>query len=169
MANPAKRQSVSSSTDDQMARGGTGAPLTKEQEPESEKAARAEEEKLMAQIRTTAETADRQALEAIQATVVEAKRGHFEPELAPDVEDAGVVVPVKKAEEVVQKGTTIELSTTEQTYKTGLSKKIAGHVKDKVVTGVSSLAAMAIWIGRLLKMAHKHTMRVVFRKGENAD
>lgn len=147
-------------------------PKAKEQEPAaSEKTAEAEEEKLMAEIRTVAETADRQALEAIQETIAEAKRAHFEPELPPDVEDAGVVSPTKTAEEVVKQGTTIELGTTEQAYKQGLHKKIVGHVVNKVVVGASSLAALAIWIARLVKLAHKHTMRVVFRKEEtkNAD
>ena len=162
MTSFAKRQSTPS-TDDQMAKRGIGAPLTKEQESPPE-AAEVEEEKLMAEIRTTAETADRQALEVIQTTIAEAKRAHFEPELPPDVEDAGVVSPVKKAEEVVQHGTTIELGTTEQAYKQGLHAKIAGHVTNKVVAGVSSLAALALWISRLLKMAHKHTMRIIFRK-----
>lgn len=141
-----------------------------EKEPlSSELAAEAEEEKLITEIRTTAETADRQALEALQSSMKDVKRAHFEPELPPDVEDVGVVSPVKKAEEVVEKGTTMELGTTEQTYKMGLHQKIVGHVRNKVVTGVSSLAAMAIWIARLLKMAHKHTMRIVFRKEKNAD
>lgn len=152
------------------ARVGGVAPLTKEQEPAtSEMAAEAEEDKLMTEIRTTAEGADRQALEAIQASIKDAKRAHFEPELPPDVEDAGVVSPTKKAEEVVARGTTIELGTSEQVYKQGLHAKIAGHVANKVVVGVSSLAALAMWIGRLIKVAHKHTMKVIFKGGKSAD
>jgi hypothetical protein len=141
-------------------------PKTKEQEPKSsEKSAFAEEEKLMTEIRTVAETADRQALEALQSTLTDAKRAHFEADLPPDVSDAGVVSPAKSAEEVVTRGATIELGTSEQVYKTGLHRKIAGHVVNKVVVGASSLAALALWISRLLKMAHKHTMKVIFKKG----
>jgi len=139
---------------------------SKEVEPsKTELSPEAEEERLMAEIRTTAETADRQALEAIQGSLKEAKRAVFEPELPPDVEDAGVVNPVKKAEEVVEKGTTIELPASEEIYKRGLSTKISGKGDDKSIVGVSSISALAIFIGRLLKMAHKHAMKVIFRKG----
>ncbi|HSX18945.1 MAG TPA: hypothetical protein VLE91_02300 [Candidatus Saccharimonadales bacterium] len=124
-----------------------------------------EEEKLMAEIRTTAEAADKQALEAIQESVKEVKRSHFEPELPPDVEDAGVINPQKAAEEVVINGPTIDLPIDEAKYKQGLKVKVSGKVDNKkVVVGPSSLAAFAIWVGRILKLAHKHTMRVVFKK-----
>lgn len=138
----------------------------KEQEPVPAKlTAEAEEAKLMAEIRTTAETADKQALEAIQSSVQEAKRAHFEPELPPDVEDAGVVNPTKHAEEVVSGGTTIEVGTSENVYQKGLAAQVKGKTDEwKNVSGVASLAVFAIWIGRLLKMAHKHTLRIVFRK-----
>lgn len=142
------------------------APKAKEQEPAPMKlTAEAEEAKLMAEIRTTAETADKQALEAIQSSVKEAKRAHFEPELPPDVEDAGVVNPTKRAEEVVTSGTTIEVGTSESVYQKGLAAQVKGKTDDKKnVSGVASLAVFAIWIGRLLKMAHKHALRVIFRK-----
>lgn len=137
----------------------------KEQEPvHDELAAKAEEEKLMTEIRTTAEAADKQALEAIQNSLKEAKRSVFEPELPPDVEDAGVVNPTKAAEAVVEKGTTIDLPIDEETYKKGLRAKVRGKSEGKSFVGVASLTALALWIGRLLKLAHKHTMRVVFRR-----
>src|SRR3989338_6880964 len=71
------------------------------------------------------------------------------------------------AEEVVKSGTTLDLPISGATYKRGLSAKLTGKVFDKVVVGASSLMVLAIWIGRLIKIAHKHTMRVVFRKGAN--
>src|SRR3972149_8855304 len=124
------------------AKSGVPGRAVKEVEPASEAAVKAEEEKLMTQIKTTAETADRQALEAIQESVAEAKRAHFEPELPPDVEDAGVVSPAKAAEDVVIKGPTIEVGTSESIYKKGLHAKISGKSDDKKnVLGVSSLAA----------------------------
>jgi hypothetical protein len=140
--------------------------ISKENEPvKSRFLPEEEEEMLMSEIRTTAETADRQALEAIQGSLKEAKRAVFEPELPPDVEDAGVVNPVKKAEEVVSKGSTIELPIDEEEYKDAQKTRVAGKSDNKSIIGVSSIAALAIYIGRLFKMAHKHTMKIVFRKG----
>jgi hypothetical protein len=138
----------------------------KENEPTAEdRSADLEEEKLMAEIRTTAEAADKQALEAIQGSLKEAKRASFEPELPPDVEDAGVVNPTKQAEEVVAKGTTINLPLTEEEYQKGLKTQIHGKSDEKnSVFGVASIAALAIFIGRLFKLAHKHTMKVIFKK-----
>ena len=107
---------------------------------------------------------DREALEKVRESLPEAKRPVPEPKLAPDVEDAGVLVPSKHAEEVITHGPTIEVGTSENIYKKGLHVKVVGAVRDKVVVGVSSLAALAMWIGRLMKMAHKHTVKVVFKK-----
>lgn len=154
--------------DDQTAQvqaAGTGR-SAKEQEPgAAATSAFEEEEKLMESIKTTAETADRQALEALQGTLAETKRATFEPELPPDVEDAGVVNPIKAAEEVVKNGTTVELPVSEKEYDLAKKTKVSGKSDIKRnVFGVSSLAAMAIWVGKMLKKAHRHTMKVVFKK-----
>ena len=37
-------------------------------------------------------------------------------------------------------------------------------VVDKTVVGVSSLAALAIWVGRMVKVAHGHAKKAVFRR-----
>lgn len=139
---------------------------SKEHEPvKSEASAAAEEEKLMAEIRTTAESADKQALEALQSSMADIKRGEVEPELPPDVEDAGVVSPTKAAEEVVVKGPTIVLPIDEKEYEQGLKTQVSGKVdEENSVLGVSAVAALAIWVGRLFKLAHKHTMKIIFKK-----
>lgn len=124
------------------------------------------EDELMVEITTRAEALDRKAEAKVKESLVEARRAVPEPEVPPDVEDAGVFSPIKAAHDVVEKGATIEVSSSEAVYKKGLHAKIAGRVKDKVVVGVSSLAALAMWIGRLIKMAHKHTMKVVFRSAD---
>lgn len=125
---------------------------------------REEEDKIMAEITTRAEVADRQMEAQVLESFPEARRPVPEPKMAPDVEDAGVVHPQTEAEKVVTRGPTLDLPISEQTYKQGLHLKIAGAVVNKAVVGVSSLAALAMWIGRLIKMAHKHTMKVVFRR-----
>lgn len=136
-------------------------PLAKEQEPS---AALGEEGKILAEIKTSAEALDREALGEVQKSVAEARQARPEPELPPDVADAGVISPQQAAEEVVTGGATLELPISEDRYKEGLHRRIAGRVTEKVVYGASSLAALAMWVGRLIKMAHKHTMRVIFRK-----
>ena len=138
----------------------------KEHEPvKSEVSAAAEEEQLMAEIRTTAESADKQALESLQSSMADIKRGESEPELSPDVEDAGVVSPAKAAEDVVVKGPTIVLPIDENGYEKGLKTQVSGKTdNENSVSGVSAVVALALWVGRLLKLAHKHTMKVVFKK-----
>ena len=136
--------------------------VSKEQET------RAEEDKIMAEIHTTAEAYDKQKLGEVEALIKEAKRAQVEPQIPADVEDAGVVHPQTEAEKVVQKGSTLELPVSEEAYNRGLHKKVVGAVVNKVVVGVTSLAALAMWIGRLVKIAHKHAMRVVFKKPSSA-
>ena len=90
---------------------------TKEHEPASADA-------LMAEIQSASEAQDRAALERLQGSMSEIKRSEPEVELSPDVEDAGVHSPQKVADDVVKKGSEIELSTTEETYKQGQKLKL---------------------------------------------
>lgn len=122
------------------------------------------EDELMVEISTTSEALDRKHEAEIKEAIAEARRAVPEPVVPPDVEDAGVISPTAAAEEVVVRGTTIEMPISEASYKAGLHAKVTGVVRDKVVVGVSSLAALAMWIGRLIKMAPKHMMRVIFKK-----
>lgn len=140
------------------------APRVKEQEVAGDGKS---EDELMTEITTRAEALDREHEAKVRESLAEARRAVPEPKVPPDVEDAGVVSPQLAAEEVVKGGTTLDLPVAESVYKKGLHQKVAGAVKDKVVVGVSSLAALALWIGRLMKMAHKHTMKVIFRKEAN--
>ena len=137
---------------------------TKEQEP----AARAEEDKLMAEIVSTSEAMDAEALAKLQKESPEIKRAQPEAKLPPDVEDAGVKVPEEEADKVVKNGTTLSLPVSEDAYNKGLQVKVIGKVVgavgDKIVVGVSSIGALALWAGRLLKMAHKHAIKVIFRR-----
>ncbi|MBI2327028.1 hypothetical protein HYU92_01810 [Candidatus Curtissbacteria bacterium] len=138
----------------------TVVPEAKEHEPH------AEEDKIMAEIRSTYEARDAEVLKEVQKVVNEAKLSQPRPVIPPDVEDAGVVHPPAEAEKVIEKGTTLELPIDEATYERGLHQKIAGAVINKTVMGVSSLVALAMWITRLIKMAHKHATGVIFRRQE---
>jgi len=153
-----------STQDDQKAPPGitvpAGAPKVKEQEPYG-----VEEDKMMAEIKTTAESIDREALDKVREAFSDAKQAQPRPVIPPDVEDAGMVHPETEAEKVVEGGATLVLPIDEKTYEKGLHMKVAGSVADGVVKGVSSLAVLAMWVGRIIKLAHKHTMRVIFKQG----
>lgn len=153
-------------TDDQVAGAGqapaTGSAKVKEQEPPPP--AGGEDDKIIAEITSRAEAVDAEAIAKVREAIPDAAQAQsLQPQLPADVVDAGVVSPQIEADKVVADGATINLPVEETTYKKGLHARVAGVVKDKVVVGVTSLAALAMWVGRLIKMAHKHTMRVVFR------
>jgi len=151
----------------------------KEQEPSVETSKQTEKE-ILKEIVKTSEAADKQAEAEVQKAIAESrdsfleskgekegKLSHPDPKLTPDVADAGVKVPQHEANKVIKHGTTLNLEITEDEYKKGLHTKIAGHVKDKVIYGVSSLAALAIWFSKIIKGAHKHTKNIVFKGGSN--
>lgn len=123
-----------------------------------------DEAKIVAEIQDRSSSIDREAIDKVRAEIPETKQAMPEPELAPDLEDAGVVNPQRAADQVIAKGASLNLPISEEEYKKGLKVKFAGKTFDKSFVGVSSLIALSMWVGRLIKMAHKHTMRVVFRK-----
>src|SRR3989344_5847714 len=89
-----------------------------------------------------------------------------EPQIPADVRDAGVKSPEVEASEIIDKGGTIELPIDEKTYQEGQHAKITSKVTvKKEVYGVRSTIALALFVARLVKLAHHHTKRVIF-KGE---
>ena len=134
--------------------------VTKESEPET-----------VDKVQIRAESAlDRDLSEATKSITEHTKLPHevHQPNLAADVEDAGVFAPQAAADGVISHGQTLNIETDEATYKKGLHTRVVGKVVNRAIVGVSSLAAFALWIGRMIKIAHKKTMKVVFRKaGEN--
>ena len=131
--------------------------LNKEHEPGGEAA-------ILGEIIKTSETADREAEGKVKAEISEARRSQPEPEIPPDVADAGVKSPQIDADEVVTKGSTINLPITEETYKKGLHHKVKSVVKFGVVSGVSGVVGLVTWVGKIIKVAHHHAKRVIFRK-----
>lgn len=132
----------------------------KEQEPAQEKT------EVFGKIQEISKEADLAAERKIREAIGEGARlAHREPEIGPDLEDHGVKSPDKEASEVLTKGSVIELPLTEEEYQLAKKAKLAAHVDGKNnVLGVGSVIALAMWVGRILKMAHNHAMRIVFRK-----
>lgn len=140
-------------------------PRPKEQEPTDKKT-----NETLGELIQQVESHDKEAAQKVSGEIKEAKQARPEIEIPPDVADAGVKSPAQEAGEVIKKGSTIDVPMTEEEMKKGLHEKVAGTVVNRVVVGVSGLFALATWVARLVKIAHKHTMRVVFRRdgGKNA-
>lgn len=136
---------------------------------ESEKTLTFEEEKkLVAEIQDRSTELDRVELEKIRTHIPEVKQAVPEPELPSEVASSGVVSPQAEADKVISAGATLDLPISEDEYKKGLNSKFSSKAADGDIVGVSSLVAMVMWVGRLIKMAHKHTMKVLFRKSSSA-
>lgn len=136
--------------------------LVKEQEP----AAATEEKKILSEIVKSSEAVDEQAEQEVRKAISEARLSTPEPKIPADVADSGVKSANQEAKEVITRGTTINLPIEEDQYKKGLHLKIKTAVVDKVVYGASSLFALATWVGKIIKFAHKHAMKVVFRRAD---
>lgn|SRR3989344_4648440 len=126
-----------------------------------------DEGKLVAQIETTSEELDKKALEVVEKELKDVQASQPQPNIPPDLEDAGVINPQQEADKVVKDGTTISLPIDEMEYKKGLSQSAKGRFDNqtKGVVGVASLVALAQWVKRIIARAHKKTMNIVFKKG----
>ncbi len=140
-------------------------PRAKEQEPNGD--GRAQEAQAIAEIREVSDSHDKEALRQVRESMPETKAGLPKIEIPPDVADAGVKSPEQEAEDVLTNGPTFNVDITEKEYKKGLKMGAEGKTDhEKTVFGTASLVALALWIKRMMRLAHKHTMRIVFRKGE---
>lgn len=137
--------------------------LTKEREPSS-KSLEEQEADILKEIVETSEAADLHAESEIAKAIEGAKRAQPPIKIPSDLAASGVKSPEEEASKVVKKGTQVNLPISEAQYKVGLGQKASGRVTNKVVFGVDNLLAFALWIGRVIKVAHKHAMRVVFRR-----
>lgn len=156
---------LKSSTDDKASNLGKGG---KEAEPAGTATESfAEEKELIAQIETTAEELDKKAIEVVEKELSDVKASQPAPKLPPDVEDAGVVNPQEEADNVIKNGPTLNLPISELEYKQGLKTGAKGrwYRQEKEMVGVKGILALALWVGRLVKRAHKKAVSVIFRKG----
>ncbi|MDO8486753.1 MAG: hypothetical protein Q7S45_00455 [Candidatus Curtissbacteria bacterium] len=137
-------------------------PRAKEQEPAD---GRAQEAAAITEIREVSDSHDKEALRLVRESMPETVAGLPKIEIPPDVADAGVMSPEQEAEEVLTSGPIINIDILEKEYKEGLKMRADGKTDhEKTVFGTASLVALALWVGRMMKLAHKHTMRIVFRK-----
>lgn len=126
-----------------------------------------DEGKLVAQIETTSDELDKKALEVVEKELKDVKASQPQPNIPPDLEDAGVINPQQEADKVVKDGTSISLPIDEAHYKKGLSDSAGGRFyrDEKVVVGSRGIVALAQWVKRIIAIAHQKAMKVVFRKG----
>lgn len=156
-------------SDDQKANDDTitvAAPVNagKELEPQ-----RAEEKKLLDEVSEASEQQDREAERKVQESLgKEARLSQPHPTIPPDVEESGVVSPQKEASKTAAMGSTIELPMTEEEYLEGEKVKVGGSVSDKGIIGVWSLVGLAMFVGRMIRLAHKHAKQVIFRKSSKS-
>ena len=81
------------------------------------------------------------------------------------MEDHGVKSPEQEASKVIAKGGTIDLPVSEEIYEEGKDTKIKAEVTKKFeVFGVSSVVALVILVGRMVKHAHHTAKKAIFRK-----
>jgi hypothetical protein len=134
--------------------------IAKELEPQ-----RVEEKRLLDEVSEASEQHDREAERKVQESLgKEARLSQPHPTIPQDVSKSGVVSPQKEASKTVAVGSTIELPITEEEYIQGEKTKVGGSVSDKGIIGVSSLVALAMFVGRMIRLAHKHAKQVIFRK-----
>lgn len=126
-----------------------------------------EEEKLLKEVVERSRQADLDAEKKIEDELgKEARLSRPEMKLPEDFAKHGVKSPQVEASIIAEKGSDIELPISEQEYKAGEKILIKGKDDHKSVIGVSSLAALVLYLGRMIKLAHYHTKRIIFRKGE---
>lgn len=145
---------------------------TKEHEPTT-----GEVKDALSEIVKSSESIDRELEADVQERIKEIKEvgedearlARPEPKIPPDVEDSGVKVVGADAQTIAKGGSSILLPASEMTYNEGLKKSLGGQVSNRVVRGASSLVGLVMEVGRMIKKAHKHAMKVIFRGGKNAD
>lgn len=125
------------------------------------------QEEVLAQIKEASREADLAAEKELEAALgKEAKLAHPEAKVDEMLKDHEVKSPQEEASAVIEKGTVIKLPLTEGEFSQAEKGKITPKVdRQKNVLGVSSVIALAMWIGRLIKIAHENTLKkVVFKK-----
>ena len=124
-------------------------------------------ESALVEIEERFKDADRKAEKEVKEVAgEEAGLREPEPQIPPDVADAGVRSPETEATEIIEKGGTFDLPISEKVYEEGQHTKITSKVNVKrEVFGVKSIVALALFVGRMIKRAH-HLAKSVRFKGE---
>lgn len=154
---PVQKSPVNQKADDEQLQGSSR--VAKESESGGDA-----EAKLVKEIVKRSDTIDKEGIREVMDAISQAKEARPEPEIAEDLKAGGVKSPQQEADEIIQKGSSVNLPLSEKEYNLGIHQKIKTAVVNKVVVGASSLFALATRIGRLIKIAHKQFKMVVFKK-----
>lgn len=147
------------STDEISTRGG------KEQE-----AIYREQSELLGEVKEKYREADLEAEKKVQEAIGSETEKKAENVIPPELAQHGVKHHEEYARDVLKHGGTLELPMTESAMQQGARTKISGkRFLNKSIVGVSSLAALAIYVGRIVKVAHRHARRVIFRGQKSAE
>ncbi len=124
-----------------------------------------EEGQLLDEVKEKYKEADLEAQKQVEQALGNETKVKAEAKISPDVREVGVTSHDEDASDVLKKGGTIKIPVSQDVFEKGQSTRLGGkRLINRNIVGVSSLAALAIFVGRLLKMAHKHVRKVIFRK-----
>lgn len=130
---------------------------------------RQEEEKLLAKVVEKSREVDEEAEKKISEHITEARLASPEIAIPADVKATGVKSPQNDASEIAKKGSDLVLPITEQEIETGERVKVSAKTYiNKDVVGVKSIAALAMLVKRLVKIAHRHARRIIFKKNDDS-
>ena len=137
--------------------------ISKEVELAAEKSQFEQEKQLIETIVKRSDEIDKHLQEKVQGDITEARLSRPEPEISEDLDEVGLKAPLNDANDLLKKGTTIEIPYDEEKIEQGLHTRIVGKMVNNAVIGVSSLAGLAMWALRIIKIAHKRALQVIFR------
>lgn len=157
-----KKSKVQDKTDTGVSHSGSASVVKEREGPKSEAA-------IISEIVERSDALDEKAESEVKEHIKEARLARPAPEIGPDLEDHGVKSPEKEASAVLEKGPSGQLPITQKEYEDAQRMKVSALTDDKKnVFGVNSVIALAMLVGRILKMAHNHTTgkitKLVFRK-----
>lgn len=131
---------------------------------------RQEEERLLAKVVEKSREVDEEAERKISEHISEAKLARPEVTIPDEVKAAGVKSPQNDASEIIKKGGDLVLPVDQNELESGEKVKVTGKTYiTKEVVGVRSFAAFAMLLARLVKIAHKHARRIIFRKRDSVE
>ncbi len=126
-----------------------------------------EEGQLLNEVKEKYKEADLEAQKVVEQALGSEAKARAEVKIAPDLREAGVASHEENATDVIKKGSDLQIPISEDTFQAGRSVKLGGkRFINRNIVGVSSLAALVIFVGRLVKVAHRHARRIIFRKSD---
>jgi len=123
-----------------------------------------EQSALLGEVKEKYREADLEAEKKVQEAIGGEAEKKSETVVPPDLAAHGVKHHEEYARDVLKNGGTLELPMGETAFEQGAHTKISGkRLLSNAIVGVSSLAALAIYVERIMKVAHKHARRLIFR------